>query len=158
MKAVFGHDQSSLNELIQPVFSFPFQLQWVKDEDVLLLPAFPDAQPASHVESALRSAKLTLQGITDVRARQIVGCHVLSDDSIVWQETVQPASIWAQPRQTAPRAAPTTQRAEAPQNRWTTLGHVRGNISAGASPGPALATNDVGPVADDWEQDTSTAS
>lgn len=131
LTAVFGHDHTSLAEALSSVLSFPFDLEWVHDEDVVLVPDFPSGQSEANVESGLRSARFAIVQVEDVRARDVLGCRVAADrKTVTWKESprepsVRPASVWARPtatRQAAPAPAPAQV-----QSRWTTLGHVRDN-------------------------------
>lgn len=131
LTAVFGHDHVSLTEALSSVLSFPFDLEWVHDEDVLLVPDFPSGQSDANVESGLRSARFAIGQVDDVRTRDVLGCRVAADKkTITWKESprepsVKAASVWARP--TARQAAAPAQAQSQVQSRWTTLGHVRDN-------------------------------
>lgn len=155
LKAVFGHDQDSLAETLQPALSFPFELKWVQEEDVLLLPLFPEGQSEANIESGLRSAKFVIQGISEVRSSEVLGCHV-AGDTVVWHETkIQPsllgASAWAKPRN-ATAQFPAKQ-SESTQSRWTALGATRASGSSSTTrPTTPLVPQPPQEVADSWDQ------
>lgn len=163
MKGVFGHDHQSLAETLQPALSFPFELKWVQEEDVLLLPLYPEGQTEANIESGLRSAKFVVQGLADVRAREVLGCHS-AEGAITWVEakidtSLKAASAWAKPRSVAPAHQRLSESAGAStQSRWTTLGAARGTggVSSSSSNTSTRSTTPnlsafSGPIAESWD-------
>lgn len=87
--SVFGHSQSSLRSIVQQsIQPLDFDLRWVTDEDVLIVPLKVEALTSGDLEQKLRGVKHSLTSNTaTICTGGIEGANIDSTGQITWRDT-----------------------------------------------------------------------